>query len=172
MIAKISKGRSFGGILNYLFEHKNKPPPEREPMQEEKAKKVLEALNQPEINEHNWVGLERVEELTRISSVPLEADGVSQDMKQETRGVIIAGNMAGRNARELEREFKSLADLQPEVERRVFHCSISTTKEDNVTPERQARIAEKFTKKVLNAPPLAAGMDEPSCAGVRCPRAR
>ncbi len=29
-----------------------------------------------------------------------------------------------------------------------------------------------FTKKVLNAPPLAVGMDEPSCAGVRCPRAR
>ncbi len=58
MIVKIGKGSSFGGILNYLFEHKNKPPPEREPTQEEKAKKVLEALNQPEIEEHSWVGLE------------------------------------------------------------------------------------------------------------------
>lgn len=146
VIVKISKGSSFGGILNYLFEHKGKPPPEREPTQEEKAKKVLEALNQPEIEEHSWVGLKRVEELTRISSVQPEGGGVYQDMKQETRGVIIAGNMAGRSARELEREFKSLADLQLEVERRVFHCSISTTKEDNVTQERQAKIAEKFTE--------------------------
>ena len=32
--------------------------------------------------------------------------------------------------------------------------------------------ASPFTKRVLNAPLLAAGMDEPSCAGVRCPRAR
>jgi len=148
VIAKISKGSSFGGILNYLFEHKDRPPPERELTQEEKAKAVLEALNQPEIEEASRVGLERVEELTRISSVPPEGGGVYQDMKQEARGVIIAGNMAGRNARELEREFKSLADLQPEVERRVFHCSISTTKEDNVTPERQARIAEKFTERL------------------------
>lgn len=31
---------------------------------------------------------------------------------------------------------------------------------------------ETFTKKVISAPPQAAGLDEPSCAGVRCPRAR
>jgi hypothetical protein len=29
-----------------------------------------------------------------------------------------------------------------------------------------------FTKKVLNAPPLAVGMDEPSRVRVRCPRTR
>jgi len=31
---------------------------------------------------------------------------------------------------------------------------------------------ETFTEKVLNAPPLAVGMDEPSWVRVRCPRAR
>lgn len=52
--------------------------------------------------------------------------------------------MAGRNAQELWREFDTLASLNPEVQRIVFHCAIGIPAEDNVTPETKIRIAEKF----------------------------
>lgn len=147
MITKISKGRSFAGILGYLFEPKERSPGQ-EPTQEEKEREIKQALEQLRVKEEERaraddrevVALSLAERQPSVADVP--------DKGQEPRGVIIAGNMAGRNKEELEREFKALADLHPEVERRVFHCSISTKKEDEVTPETQARIAEKFVARM------------------------
>lgn len=147
MITKISKGRSFAGILGYLFEPKERSPGQ-EPTQEEKEREIKEALEQPQVKEDERVraGDKEAVALAEAERQPGMSD--VQDRGREPRGVIIAGNMAGRNKEELEREFKVLADLHPEVERRVFHCSISTKKEDEVTPESQARIAEKFVSRM------------------------
>lgn len=145
MIGKISKGRSFSGLLAYLFEPRTKGPPEREDKQEaEKGKEeeIEHAINGRGNVERDRAGPEQETQGGRAKED--ERETAAGGSRGEPRGRIIATNMAGRDARELWHEFDALASLKPEVERKVFHCAVGIPKEDLVSPEDKVRIAEKF----------------------------
>jgi hypothetical protein len=153
VIGKISKGRSFAGLLDYLFKPQEKERPGHEPNHEKertelktKEQGLEQALDGRERVETDRAGPEQSrKEKARDGKVKArgrEIDG--DDRTGESRGKIIAGNMAGRNAKELLHEFEALASLKPEVERKVFHCAIGIPKEDKVSPADKTRIAEKF----------------------------
>jgi len=148
-IGKISKGRSFSGLLTYLFKEKEREDPEREresthERQKERAQELDEALNSHENHEKDHAWPERGERSANAEARESERAPPADEPKRESRGKIIAGNMAGRNAQELGREFDTLASLNPELQRNVFHCAIGIPAEDNVIPETKIQIAEKF----------------------------
>lgn len=153
MIGKISKGRSFSGLLNYLFKLKELGMPKRESEQARQERKDQElewALNGLENVERDRAGPEQVErgrdEQTKEVEAVRRGDS-DNDREPESRGKIISTNMAGRNPKELWREFDVQASLNPEVKRCVFHCSIGIPKEDNVSPEQKVQIVERFVRE-------------------------
>lgn len=64
----------------------------------------------------------------------------------EKRGEIIAGNMAGRDADELAKEFRVLAAQRPDVRRNVLHIILATPAEDRVDAAKQRLIARRFAR--------------------------
>lgn len=153
MIGKISKGRSFSGLLNYLFKPKELglPGEESEQARRERKEQELEwALNGLENVEQDRAGPEHVgrsgvEPVKEIEDVWRGITG--DDCARESRGKIVSTNMAGRSPKELWREFDAQVSLNPEVMRYVFHCSIGIPKEDNVSPEQKVQIVEKFVRE-------------------------
>ncbi len=148
-IGKISKGRSFSGLLTYLFKEKEREDPEREreltrERPTERAQELDEALNSRENHERDHAWPERGERSADAEARESERAPPADEPKRESRGKIIVGNMAGRNAQELGREFDTLASLNPELQRNVFHCALGIPAEDIVTPETKIQIAEKF----------------------------
>ncbi len=149
MIGKISKGRSFSGLLAYLFKEKEREHLEREQestreQQKERAQELDEALNSREHVERDRAGPERGERSAKAEAGESEREPPADGHEKESRGKIIAGNMAGRNAQELWREFDTLASLNLELQRVVFHCAIGIPAEDKVSPETKIQIAERF----------------------------
>ncbi len=65
---------------------------------------------------------------------------------QESR--LIGGNMSGRNALELAREFKVSRQLNPEVERAVYHVSLSAAKDDQLDDYQWCEIADKYMERM------------------------
>ena len=61
---------------------------------------------------------------------------------------LIGGNMSGRNARELAREFKLSRQLNPDVERAVYHVSLSAAKDDRLDDEQWCEIADKYMEQM------------------------
>lgn len=61
---------------------------------------------------------------------------------------LIGGNMSGRNARELAREFKLSRQLNPDVERAVYHVSLSAAKSDRLSDEQWCEIAFKYIERM------------------------
>jgi hypothetical protein len=144
MITKISKGRSFGGAIDYIFYG-------RELTRAEREQELLRALNRPELAEMEREGPEREEGLARSTSPPEEVaedKAVEKKVERELRGEIIAGNVAGRTAEEVRQELQAVADHRPEVERKVVHFIFATRAEDNVGPATQAQLAREFAKRL------------------------
>lgn len=135
---KVTKGRSFGGALDYLFYERAGLERERE---------LLRALNQPELPEQNRHGPEREEDLLRSKLPPGQDEAVEGKGEWKLRGELLAGNVAGRTVDEIQREMEAVARRNPEVERHVLHVAISTREEDNVTSEIQARMAELYAAR-------------------------
>src|SRR4051812_43745886 len=96
-ISKISKGRSFGGALDYLFYERAGPQLNRE-------QELLRALNRPELPEMNRDGPGREEDLERLKSPPGQEEEVDGKAERKVRGELIAGNVAGRTIEEIQRE--------------------------------------------------------------------
>lgn len=61
---------------------------------------------------------------------------------------LIGGNMSGRNARELAREFKLSRQLNPEVERAVYHVSLSAALDDDLDLEQWCELAQKYVEQM------------------------
>jgi hypothetical protein len=61
---------------------------------------------------------------------------------------LIGGNMSGRNARELAKEFKLSRQLNPDAERVVYHVSLSAAKGDKLDDERWREIGERYMKEM------------------------
>lgn len=61
---------------------------------------------------------------------------------------IIGGNMSGRNARELAREFKLSRQLNPNVERAVYHVALSAAKSDRLDDDQWCEIADLYMEQM------------------------
>ncbi|BAY42408.1 relaxase/mobilization nuclease family protein (plasmid) [Nostoc sp. NIES-2111] len=61
---------------------------------------------------------------------------------------LIGGNMSGRNARELAKEFRLSRQLNPDAERVVYHVSLSAAKNDNLDDERWREIGDRYMKEM------------------------
>lgn len=61
---------------------------------------------------------------------------------------LVAGNMAGENARDLAREFADARAANEAVGKPVFHASLSADPGDQVTPETWRAIAETYVERM------------------------
>lgn len=60
----------------------------------------------------------------------------------------IGGTMAGRDARELAAEFRALRALRPDVERAVFHASLSAPVGEQLTNEQWEALADAYAERM------------------------
>ncbi|MBW4557946.1 MAG: relaxase/mobilization nuclease domain-containing protein [Trichormus sp. ATA11-4-KO1] len=61
---------------------------------------------------------------------------------------LIGGNMSGRNARELTKEFRLSRQLNPDAERVVYHVSLSAAKGDKLDDEKWSEIGSRYMKEM------------------------
>ena len=74
--------------------------------------------------------------------------GLLDYLEQDSDDTLIGGNMFGENARELAKEFKISRQLNPEVERAVYHVSLSAAPDDCIDKELWKEIAQKYLEKM------------------------
>lgn len=60
----------------------------------------------------------------------------------------VGGNMAGRTARELAAEFRALRALRPDVERAVFHASLSAPPGEHLSNAQWETLAEAYAERM------------------------
>ncbi|NJO59726.1 MAG: relaxase/mobilization nuclease domain-containing protein [Richelia sp. RM2_1_2] len=70
--------------------------------------------------------------------------GLLDYLEQDSPDTLVGGNMFGENARELTKEFKISRQLNPEVERAVYHVSLSAAPDDYIDEELWKEIAHKY----------------------------
>jgi Relaxase/Mobilisation nuclease domain len=61
---------------------------------------------------------------------------------------LIGGNMSGRNARELAREFKLSRQLNSDADRVVYHVSLSAAKGDKLDDDKWSEIGDRYMKEM------------------------
>ncbi|WP_414545195.1 relaxase/mobilization nuclease domain-containing protein [Nostoc sp. CCY0012] len=61
---------------------------------------------------------------------------------------LIGGNMSGRNARELTKEFRLSRQLNPDAERVVYHVSLSAAPDDKLDDEKWSEIGNRYMKEM------------------------
>ncbi|MBD2682555.1 MULTISPECIES: relaxase/mobilization nuclease domain-containing protein [Nostoc] len=61
---------------------------------------------------------------------------------------LIGGNMSGRNARELAREFRLSRQLNSDADRVVYHVSLSAAKGDKLDDEKWTEIGDRYMKEM------------------------
>jgi Relaxase/Mobilisation nuclease domain len=61
---------------------------------------------------------------------------------------LIGGNMSGRNARELAKEFRLSRQLNPDAERVVYHVSLSAAKDDIISEDKWCEIGNRYMKEM------------------------
>lgn len=150
MVIKILKGRTFGGLLNYLFDPQNKAPP-----------RELATRGEPtdqSINENLSLTKGHKSEVDRAgpSSEKLPNGYMENDRKVsldetgngkcEQRGEPLITNMAGRRKEELREHFEALAALRPDVEVNVLHVILSMPEEDVLSHEAKVRLVMRFAE--------------------------
>lgn len=119
MIAKITTGSSFGGALDYQMRPKE---PKQEHEKEAYREKLKEALRTP--GEH----------------APVFEAG--------ERHRIIGGNMSGQTKAELTREFETISRQRPDIEKPVFHTSLSAAESDRLSVEQWNEIAARYLEEM------------------------
>ena len=65
---------------------------------------------------------------------------------------IVAGTMAGENARELATEFGEVRRLRPTIGKPVWHCSLALPSGENFSPEQWQRVATAFLSRMGISP--------------------
>jgi hypothetical protein len=66
----------------------------------------------------------------------------------EKGGEIVGGNLAGRNAAELAAEFGAVRRLRPDIERPVWHASLSLPRGENLSAEQWEAVAARYMAKM------------------------
>jgi hypothetical protein len=147
VILKVLKGRSFGNLLGYLFNHQDRPPAEEmeaRGLPQEQGREVDPSRGESQGGERNKDGPYRGRPPDDAEQYEQKKTDHAEEVKREKRGELIVSNMAGRTEEELREEFEILAGLRPDVEVNVLHIIISMPPEDHVSPEMQARIVFRF----------------------------
>ena len=72
--------------------------------------------------------------------------GLLNYLEEREQSLIIGGNMVGENARELSTEFAFSRQLNPDLERAVYHSSLSLPKSDRLDQDGWNEIADDYMK--------------------------
>lgn len=64
------------------------------------------------------------------------------------RGQVVAGTMVGRNPRELATEFSVGRQLRPDVEKPVWHCSLSAVPGESLSAEKWEAVVSDFMERM------------------------
>ncbi len=70
--------------------------------------------------------------------------GLLNYLEENSKAEIIGGNMSGHDAIQLSKEFRLSRQLNPEVERAVYHCSLSLAPGENLDNETWNEIISKY----------------------------
>lgn len=75
--------------------------------------------------------------------------GALEYILDESKGAeLIGGNLAGTTARELAQEFGAVRRLRPEIEKPVWHCSLSLPPGEKLDDEQWSTIAQDFLQRM------------------------
>jgi len=156
VIAKVTSGGGFRGVLDYLTQQKKQS--------HDRAKTAMpehESGPEREHREHEIDAPEKhksVPEREQFSAtLPTETahDGRDREAVEKTleagegeRHRLIGGNMAGRTSRELAREFEVFHEQRPEIKKPVHHVSLSAALGERLTVEEWNEIAEKYVQRM------------------------
>jgi hypothetical protein len=150
LIIKILKGRSFGGLLDYLFDPQNRlPPQEIEVRGSPERQPVGDTPPSPEklCNETDRAGPDKESTLNDSTECKQRGDkDESGKTAQEQRGELLITNMSGRSKEELREHFEALAALRPDVEVNVLHGILSMPEEDVLSPATKVQIVLRFAE--------------------------
>lgn len=150
MIIKLLKGRSFGGLLDYLFDPQDKPPPMEIETRGSPENQSIEQ-EPPPTREHKsetgkaGQGEERSQDDSTEGKQREDRDE-SGKIQREQRGELLITNMSGRSKEELLEHFEALAALRPDVEVNVLHCILSLPEEDVLSPDTKVRLVQRFVR--------------------------
>ncbi len=171
MIAKVTGGGGFRGVLEYLMNEKKlqqeqekerlklaekAEEKERElsgqkaEMREARAEKdALEESEKRETKEHLEAQKEIMRE-TKRESPERDQNTIERNIEEEKEGRhrVIGGNMTGRSPRELAREFGAFREERPDIKKPVHHASLSAARGEKLTDETWNEIAEKYVERM------------------------
>lgn len=150
MIIKILKGRSFGGLLDYLFDPQDKPPPrEIEARGSPENQRVSEEPLSPDRSSRETDRAGPDKENPPNNSAERKQRGDQDEpgkTEHEQRGELLITNMSGRSKEELREHFEALAALRPDVEVNVLHGILSMPKEDVLSRATKVRLVLRFAE--------------------------
>jgi hypothetical protein len=161
LIIKTLKGRSFGGLLDYLFDPQDKSPPQEiEARGSPENQRISEEIPSPDRNrrETDMAGPSKENPPNDSTEGKQRGDqNESGKTEHEQRGELLITNVAGRSKEELREHFETLAALRPDVEVNVLHGILSMPEEDVLSPATKVRIVLRFVElKGLNRTMFAA----------------
>lgn len=170
MIAKITQGGSFSGLLDYLMNPKKDEQERRQEREQARAQgreqgQAKEAERAPseeakgrdkeapssDRERDRPRGRERQEKEPQIETQDArreQARDLADEYEPGQRHRVIGGNLSGQNQRELAREFRLVRELRPDVEKPVHHVSISAGENDRLTVEQWQEIAGEYVEKM------------------------
>lgn len=170
MIAKITQGGSFGGLLDYLMNPKKEERERREEREQahaqgrergqakgaehtpsEEAKDRDKEVSSGDRERGRPRGGEREEKGPQIEAQDARrepARDLADEYEPGQRHRLIGGNLSGQNPRELAREFRLVREPRPDVEKPVHHASISAGENDRLTVEQWQEIAGEYVEKM------------------------
>lgn len=156
MIAKVTGGGNFRGVLDYLTQpkkqsHERAEPDERGQELELERARPKHEIGAPEKNK----GAAAREHLGATSETEKALDERDREKNERTleegkgeRHRLIGGNMAGRTARELAREFEVFREQRSEIAKPVHHVSLSAALGERLTVAAWNEIAEKYVRRM------------------------
>lgn len=156
MIAKVTSGGGFRGILEYLTQ-----PKKQSHDMAKTAAREHEGGHEREHREHEidvpgkHKSVHEREQFGPTSETEKALDGRDRDEVEKSledgkgeRHRLIGGNMAGRTARELAREFEVFREQRPEIAKPVHHVSLSAALGERLTVEEWDEIAGKYVRRM------------------------
>ena len=167
MIAKITGGGGFRGVLDYLMNEKEQAKEqvqelakEREKEQaqerEQAAERTAEQAPQRSADaaaEHEQTAARRqIGEGKEITNSFPERELSEREEsalgERAARHRIIGGNMSGQTPRELAREFGVFREQRPDIAKPVHHASISAAEGERLPIEQWNEIADKYAERM------------------------
>ena len=150
MIIKTLKGRSFGGLLEYLFDPQDKSPPrEIEARGSPENQRVSEEPSSPDMSSRETDRAGPDKDNAPNDSTERKQRGDQDELRKtehKQRGELLITNMAGRSKEELREHFETLAALRPDVEVNVLHGILSMSEDDVLSPATKVRIVLRFAE--------------------------